>query len=290
MSCEHAHLDGLPPTTGKDGSFVSEDHGDNTFLELCLTATDAFEETGKNCVSLYPNTALYTLDTVPTGLELPWEGLLRRTPFTVTTNVNAAQQLIAPAAQGDYAFVNWSDGGARDHPVRIGAAPARLVATYRSTVVTPPPPPPPPPAGTVLAQEGQTFTVATATPVRYGADTRWTQKTVTGTAGCSNAFFGTDPAVGVRKSCVVASGTTPPPATARLSITALCRDRWLVRNPLPTSVRYNWKILATGRTGSRAATPGSEYRLWIASGSSRVTFYADGRLYGTLTPKTTACR
>ncbi len=284
---EHAHLDGLPPTTGEAGSFVTEDHGDNTSLELCLKATDDLGETGTKCVSLYPNTVAYTLDTVPTGLELPWEGTLRRTPFTVTTNVNAAQQLIAPAAQGDYAFVGWSDGGAREHPIRIGAAPARLVATYRSTVVTLPPPPP---AGTVLAWEGQTFTVSSATPVRYGADTRWTQKTVTGTAGCSNVFFGTDPAVGVRKSCVVAGGTTPPPTTAKLSITALCRDRWLVRNPLTRSVPYNWTVLNTGRKGSRTATPGSEYRLWIASGSSRVTFYADGRLYGTLTPRTTACR
>ena len=101
----------------------------------------------------------------------------------------------------------------------------------------------------------------------------------------------TDPAVGVRKSCVVAGGTIPPPpAPATLSITALCRDRWLVRNPLTRSVGYTWTILNTGRRGSRTATPGSEYRLWIASGSSRVTFYADGRLYGTLTPKTTACR
>ncbi len=65
----------------------------------------------------------------------------------------------------------------------------------------PPPPPPPPPAGS-LAAEGASFTVAAPTLVRYGAGTRWVQKTVTGTVACTNAFFGTDPAPNVVKSCV----------------------------------------------------------------------------------------
>ena len=128
----HAHLDGLPPTTGAGGSFVTEDHGDNTYLELCLTATDAFGEQGSSCVSLYPNTVAYTLDTVPSGLTLPWEGTLQKTPFTVVTNVGAAQQLLAPAQQGSYAFVSWSDGGAREHSVRVQNVPTRLVATYKT--------------------------------------------------------------------------------------------------------------------------------------------------------------
>jgi hypothetical protein len=41
------------------------------------------------------------------------------------------------------------------------------------------------------------------TVVRYGADTRWVQKTVNGTVACTNAFFGTDPAPFVVKSCRV---------------------------------------------------------------------------------------
>ena len=214
---DHAHLDGLPPTTGAAGSFVAEDHGDNTWLELCLSATDAFDEKGTDCVSLYPNTVNYTLDTVPTGLELPWEGAARKTPFTVTTNVNAAQQLIAPAHAG-YTFDSWSDGGAASHSVRVGSTAKRLVATYQG------------------------------------------------------------------------SGSTPPSPTQHLGITALCKNRWLVRNPLPEPVRYSWKILNTGRKGSRTAAAGSERRLWLPSRRSRVTFYTNGTLYGTLRPIAKPCR
>ncbi len=216
----HVHSDGLPPTTGAQGSFVAEDHGDNTYLELCLTVTDSLGESGSDCVTLYPNTVAYTLDTVPSGLELPWEGTNRKTPFSVTTPIGGVQQLIAPGQTG-YTFMNWSDGGASTHDIRIGSVPQRIVATYKSTTTTPPPTP-----------------------------------------------------------------TPPPTSTAKVTINPICINRWRVTNPLPTSVRYNWKILSTRRTGSRTAPPKSVYYLWIASSSSRVTFYVGGKLYGTLNPNT----
>ncbi len=53
---------------------------------------------------------------------------------------------------------------------------------------------PAPPAGTLLAQEGASFTVPAPTLVKYGADSRWITKSVTGTAACTNTFFGDDPA------------------------------------------------------------------------------------------------
>ncbi|CAN7316276.1 hypothetical protein LJR290_001648 [Variovorax sp. LjRoot290] len=40
----------------------------------------------------------------------------------------------------------------------------------------------------------QSFTVSSPTLVKDGADTRWVEKTVTDTAQCTNAYFGTDPA------------------------------------------------------------------------------------------------
>lgn len=128
---DHVHADGLPPTTGTVGAFVPEDHGDNTSLELCLTARDRHGESARTCVRLQPETVRYTLDTVPTGLELPWEGVMRKTPFTVTTIVGATQQLVAPGRQTNYAFSRWSDRGAAVHDVRVGTTPKRFVATYR---------------------------------------------------------------------------------------------------------------------------------------------------------------
>ena len=54
---------------------------------------------------------------------------------------------------------------------------------------------------TGVASEGQSFSIGGTQVVRYGADTRWVQKSVSGSATCTNAFFGSDPAWGVVKSC-----------------------------------------------------------------------------------------
>jgi YVTN family beta-propeller protein len=67
------------------------------------------------------------------------------------------------------------------------------------------------PPGNTLAVEGATSTVGASTVVRFGAGTRWTEKKVTGTATCSNAFFGTDPGPYLLKSCVVGTPVTTPP-------------------------------------------------------------------------------
>ncbi|CAN7713828.1 hypothetical protein LJR130_005929 [Variovorax sp. LjRoot130] len=82
-------------------------------------------------------------------------------------------------------------------------------------VQTPPAPPPPtaPAAGTWLAEEGSSFTVPAPTLVKYGADSRWITQSVTGTAACTNTFFGGDPAFMTAKSCVSA-GPAPAPAPA----------------------------------------------------------------------------
>ena len=41
--------------------------------------------------------------------------------------------------------------------------------------------------------------------MQFGAGTKWTSKSVTGTGTCSNGFFGTDPAPNVVKSCQLAA-------------------------------------------------------------------------------------
>ncbi|WP_143684431.1 hypothetical protein [Variovorax sp. KK3] len=95
-------------------------------------------------------------------------------------------------------------------------------ACYAQTPSAPSAPPAPaapaaPVAGSSLAQEGGSFTVPAATLVKYGADSRWITRSVTGTAACTNAFFGGDPAFMTAKTCVSAgaapvSGAAPAPA------------------------------------------------------------------------------
>jgi hypothetical protein len=67
---------------------------------------------------------------------------------------------------------------------------------------------------TMIAEEGGNFQIASpAKDVRYGDGTRWVSKAVVGAGACTNAFFGKDPAYGVRKRCEVAV-LAPAPAPA----------------------------------------------------------------------------
>ncbi|AKJ28350.1 hypothetical protein [Caldimonas brevitalea] len=61
-----------------------------------------------------------------------------------------------------------------------------------------------------IANEYQSFTVQGTQTVRYGLDTRWVQKRVSGSGQCTNAFFGSDPARGVDKVCERLESDVPP--------------------------------------------------------------------------------
>ena len=129
---QHVHFNGLPPTRGDSGAFIAEDHGDNTSLELCAVAIDGESRVGRACRVLLPMTVEYTIDSVPSGLRLPWDGVARETPFTVQTNVGGKRDLVAPPVQNGSYFVSWSDGGRATHTITIGNEPQRLLATYAS--------------------------------------------------------------------------------------------------------------------------------------------------------------
>jgi hypothetical protein len=66
-----------------------------------------------------------------------------------------------------------------------------------------------------IANENESFTLKQTTSqyVRYGKDGIWTERLVTASGFCTNAFFGLDPSVGVVKQCDVKSGdfVDPPP-------------------------------------------------------------------------------
>ena len=75
----------------------------------------------------------------------------------------------------------------------------------------------PAPRRATVAIEGQSFSLAGSTTVQYGANGNWISKTLS--AGqCTNEFFGSDPAVGIVKSCVVEASAQP--TAAALSTTA----------------------------------------------------------------------
>ncbi|HHW85136.1 MAG TPA: PKD domain-containing protein [Chloroflexi bacterium] len=127
---EHIHYDAVK-ATGASGEFVFEDHGDNTYLELCLTVTDSQALQDQECVDVKAEEVTYTFDSVPRGLRITYAGSSYTTPFRVKTYINAKRIIEAPLTTADgLTFDSWSDGGAAVHDIVIEDGDRVLTAYY----------------------------------------------------------------------------------------------------------------------------------------------------------------
>jgi PKD repeat protein len=134
---EHVHFD-QGSHKGSTGTFSAEDHGDNTYYELCAVAYDSLGAASlTKCMDVRPFTVRYTFDTVPSGLQIDYGGKTYTTPFTVATITNSKRDLSAPALQNGYEFSEWSTGGARAHTLTIEDGPRTLIARYKPAVPAP---------------------------------------------------------------------------------------------------------------------------------------------------------
>ena len=73
-----------------------------------------------------------------------------------------------------------------------------------------------------IADEGGSFTVGGSGEVRYGANTTFISRTVSGAGTCTNEFFGTDPLPGIGKACFL---FTPTPMAASAASAAASAPR-----------------------------------------------------------------
>jgi hypothetical protein len=127
---EHIHYDFFNGE-GTEGSFRFDDHGDDTYLEVCLTASDMQGLEDSACVDIKAEEVTYTFTSVPAGQALTYAGSRYETPFKVQTYINAKRIIEAPPETDDgLRFDNWSDGGEAVHEIVIGDGAQTLVATY----------------------------------------------------------------------------------------------------------------------------------------------------------------
>jgi glucose/arabinose dehydrogenase len=133
---QHTHPN-FVNATGTGGDLVPPDHGDNSWLEICLTATDGGGLQGKDCVEIFPQTAVYTFTTNPPGLQLIYDGAYYTTPFTATIPISTSRSVSAPLVQAGLGFESWSDGGDANHIIAIDSKGGTLVANYRRHVWLP---------------------------------------------------------------------------------------------------------------------------------------------------------
>jgi glucose/arabinose dehydrogenase/chitodextrinase len=131
---EHVHFDSLG--TGASGSFVVEEHGDHTWMELCLTATAPPDLTDTRCVSMEPLRTPVSLASEPPGVVLVYqdEGIGVPTPATLHPIVGSVQTVIAPQIQLSRSFQGWSDGPQeRERTFAVGETPLSFTALYANT-------------------------------------------------------------------------------------------------------------------------------------------------------------
>lgn len=127
---EHVHYDFFNGA-GNEGSFRFDDHGDDTYLELCLTAQDGDGLEDEECVNIKAQAVTYTFSSNPPGQEITYAGSRFETPFKVQTYIDAKRIVEAPLqGDGGLRFDSWSDGGEAVHEITIADGDQTLIATY----------------------------------------------------------------------------------------------------------------------------------------------------------------
>ena len=140
------HVHPLQTFSGiRSPEFTAPQHDYPSFIEAVLRVSDKRGLSGTATIKIAPRTVDVSLSSNPPGIELLAGSDSRPSPFS-TPAIDGSEILIsAPptATLGGftYTFAGWSDGGNREHPIKVSATQAQYTATYAGG---PPPPPPPP--------------------------------------------------------------------------------------------------------------------------------------------------
>ncbi len=116
--------------SGPGGSFTVENHGDDSYFEIILTATDPGGLWHTVSRTIQPQTVQMTLATVPSGLQVVYDGTAGTAPYVRTTIAGSTHTIFAPSPQGASTFASWSDGGAQSHNVTVGTTNMTRTATF----------------------------------------------------------------------------------------------------------------------------------------------------------------
>jgi glucose/arabinose dehydrogenase/endonuclease YncB( thermonuclease family) len=126
----HTHV--LTTAQGAQGNFTIPDHGDESYFELFLTATDSTTQTATTSVTIMPQAVRVIVNTAPAGLQITYDGETGTAPLIRNTIVGSSHTLTALPSQNGMPFVSWSDGGAQQHSIVMGASDTTFVATYNA--------------------------------------------------------------------------------------------------------------------------------------------------------------
>jgi glucose/arabinose dehydrogenase len=116
--------------SGPTASFTAPDHGDDSYIQVNLVATDSSGRTATATTTMQPRTVTFTLDTSPTGLSVIYGGASFTTPVQITTIVGGLRTVDVESPQSGMDWESWSDGGAQQHAITIPSTSSTLTATF----------------------------------------------------------------------------------------------------------------------------------------------------------------
>lgn len=130
-----SHIHNLGTFAGGSASFTPlTDHDADSWYDVTLTATDAYQASASQKVTIYPQTVTFGLASSPAGAPVTYAGTNQTAPFTTSSAVGF-QTSASAAAQfttggNTYVFSSWSDGQAPLHDVTIPSTDTTLTAVY----------------------------------------------------------------------------------------------------------------------------------------------------------------
>lgn len=139
------HVHPLQTFSGiRSPEFAAPQHDYPTYIEVILRVSDKRGLSGTASMKINPRTVNLSLASNPPGIQLLAGTTEAIAPFSVPA-IDGSEILISAPESAviggtTYPFINWSDGGARAHPILVSSAQTVYTATY----VTPEGPQPPP--------------------------------------------------------------------------------------------------------------------------------------------------
>jgi PKD repeat protein len=131
---QHEHLANEVLGTAS-GSFVPEEHSDNTRYLVCLFASAAPGLEDQQCVTLDAITTPVTFASNPTGARIAYidEEVEVLAPYIANPIVNSRQTISAVAVHENRSFVRWSDGlTTRERSFTVGTNPVTFTSEYQN--------------------------------------------------------------------------------------------------------------------------------------------------------------
>ncbi len=244
----HSHF--LLSAVGSSGQFTAPDHGDDSYFEIQLTATDPAGLTGTAAVSIQPQMSQLTIATSTPGMQVILDGTSAVAPLVHNSVVGSTHSIDTASPQGNNTFASWSDGGAQHHNIVVGSTNTTYTANFNLAT------------NTSLALDGGTGYARASHDPKLNTLGDWTIE----------AWFKDESTSGYNhdRSYIVIKGATDTDGEANY----LMYMEW---NTLVAGVRTNWNNLVVS-----TSLLGTSYNAWhhaaatLVASTRVLTLYLDG--------------